>query len=86
MRYDFINADYGAISSSLNCVDWNSLFQSKPLEDNIRKFNDLFLESVNLHVPSKRVVSDNTYPKWYNKELIYLISEEKKFNHILKSS
>ncbi|KAJ8670947.1 hypothetical protein QAD02_002206 [Eretmocerus hayati] len=74
---------YDQINTHLSNVNWGSTFDdNKNVESNLQFFHETLSRPIDEFVPMKTFHSKNdSYPRWYTSELIYLIID-KKLQHL----
>ncbi|XP_055590736.1 uncharacterized protein LOC129742821 [Uranotaenia lowii] len=65
---DFKNADFVAISQTLDAIDWNSELESSDPNAAAMKFSHIINDIIDRHVPKRSAASDLRAP-WVTKEL-----------------
>ena len=76
----FHDADYEAINSELNKINWVQQLSSLNITDAVDKFYLIINNIVDKFVPTKTVYSNNKFPAWYSRRLIKLVNKKLKIH------
>lgn len=79
LKYFYDKADYEAISSALNEVNWVMDLNNSPLDNAVDIFYAHLYNVRDKHVPHK-IISSSSYPPWYSCSLKKLLKEKYKYN------
>lgn len=83
--YDYAKCDFVALKRYLNNVDWSFLSYNNDIEAITQRFYNFLSTGIESTTPIKRVFR-TSYPVWFTKNLINLISEKKKAHSVYKGS
>lgn len=83
--YNFNCCDYTSLKAELNTVDWNAEFSGLNIDDCIQFFYSVVYGLIDKYTP-KRIIAGKSFPPWFSKDLIDLISEKKKYHVLYKST
>lgn len=78
LKYYYNKADYGAIKTFLNNINWQTCLNNNTLEDAVQLFYKHLYDVIEQYVPHKLIASDS-FPPWYCAPLKKLLKEKFKF-------
>jgi hypothetical protein len=89
-KRNFKKCDYGVINEAFRRMNWQSILESCAVENAIEAFYDIINNTIEQHVPFKKMQGKHKYPVWYSRALIKIIKEKykahkrwKKFGNLL---
>lgn len=84
-KRNFYAADYGAINRSLSLVNWNAVLDGDNIDSVVDSFYNVVNNIIVSQVPFTGRRSD-TYPSWYDAELISAICNKERVHSLWKES
>lgn len=84
-KFNFYKADYNLINSSIESIDWKSLFHNLSIDDAVSSFYSAIQKIIDIHTPVTRQ-NPNLFPIWYSKDLIRLINEKEEYYKLKKKT
>ena len=85
VKRNFTVADYGPIVNLLTDTNWNLILSGNSLDDNIESFYTVINESIENFIPFA-AIKPNSYPEWFDTEMIKMICDKKRAHSLWKSS
>lgn len=80
---NFYKADFISINKTLMETNWDDVLDSVDINVNVDKFYHILHGVIDSHVPIK-ITKTNSFPVWFNSDLIKLISVKKRAHSVYK--
>lgn len=74
-KYNFFKTDFTSINNELSNINWQELFANSNVNDSVEKFYTVINTLIAQFTP-KISLKNNTFPKWFSRELIKMIHEK----------
>lgn len=74
-KYNFFKTDFTSINNELSNINWQELFANSNVNDSVKKFYTVINTLIAQFTP-KISPKNNTFPKWFSRELIKMIHEK----------
>ena len=84
VKRNFFKANYDVIVNHLKDINWDLTLSNDNLDNNITSFNEVINNLIGNNVPTS-YVDPNSYPKWYDHDLIRAIRDKKRTHSMWKA-
>ena len=74
--WDYGKAHFDLINKAIENFDWNKLFSSQDIHDQVNLFNTTILNIFRNFIPNKVILCDDKEPVWVNEEVRLLIKQK----------
>ena len=75
--WHYENADFNAIKKAITDFSWERAFENLSANEKVSLFNKTIKNIISNHIPREITTFDDRDPPWFNKNVKYLIDEEK---------
>ena len=81
LTWDYKNTDIPSINRAIGVFDWDNLFESKTVHEQIHFFNKTVLNIFNNCIPNKTILCKDKDPLWFHNEIRKILTQK---NEIFK--